>query len=108
MAITSLTIPSVVKSTCNVFCGESGIEGIRINIYRWVGTDRISILWEKQTTTSYKTIGKCDMYFTEWYSSIDELIKDREYLTKVMQEQGWGVLDLRDMDAVREFTEDFY
>lgn len=48
------------------------------------------------------------MYFTEWYSSIDELIKDREYLTKVMQEQGWGVLDLRDMDAVREFTEDFY
>ena len=108
MATTSLTIPSVVKSTCRVFCGESGIEGIRINIYKWAGTNRASILWEKQTTTSYKTIGKCDMYFTEWYNSIDELIKDRNYLTSVMQEQGWGVLDLRDMNVNMEFDADFY
>lgn len=102
------SVPSVVKASCEVFCGESGEENIQMHIYRWVGTDRISIVWDKLNKTRYHAVGKMEMYFTEWYSSIDDLIKDRKYLTNVMQEQGWGLLDLRDLNVNREFDADFY
>lgn len=108
MAITNFTIPSIVKDTCLVYSNDLSIEGIRMNVYRWAGTDRVSIIWEKRNKKSYKAVGKMDMYFTDWYKDVAELIKDKEYLTNVMVEQGWGVLDLRDMNAVHEFDGDFF
>ena len=101
------SVPQVVKSDCKVFCGESGEENIQMHIYKWAGTDRITILWYKLNKTRYSAVGKMEMFYTEWYKDVGELIKDRGYLTKVMQEQGWGVLDLRDINAVREFGDDF-
>ena len=108
MPITALTVPSIIKNTCLIYSNDLSIEGIRISVYKWAGTDRVSILWEKKNKNSFKAIGKCDMFFTDWYETITELIKDKEYLTNVMVEQGWGVLDLRDVNAVREFDGDFY
>lgn len=108
MAITSLTIPSVVKSTCWIYSNVSNIEGVRLNIYKWAGTDRISILWEKQNKTTYKTVGKMELHYTELYHDIGELLKDLDYLTNVMVENGWGLLDLRDLQRVREFDENFF
>lgn len=107
--MTELSVPKVVKDYCEIYSGESGIDGIRMDAYKWSGTDRVSILWiDCSKTTRPKAIGKMEMHYLELYNDIGELLNDREYLAKVMQEQGWGVLDLRDMDAVREFTEDFY
>lgn len=107
--MTELSVPKVIKDYCEIYSGESGIDGIRMDVYKWSGTDRVSILWIDCTKqTRPKTIGKCEMYYTELYPDIGGLLKDREYITKVMQEQKWGVLDLRDMTAVREFTEDFH
>ena len=108
MATTSLTIPSVVKSNCEIYCGESGIEGIQMHIYKWAGTDRVSILWDERATCTRKTIGKMELHYTELYQDIGELMKDREYLTNVMQEQGWGLLDIRDLNKNREFDENFF
>lgn len=108
MAITSLTIPSVVKSTCEIYSSVSNTEGIRMHIYKWAGTDRISILWEKQNRTTYRTIGKMELHYTELYHDIGELLNDLNFLTNVMVENGWGLLDLRDLNKNREFDADFY
>lgn len=108
MAITSLTIPSVVKSTCEIYSNVSNIEDIRMHVYKWAGTDRITILWEKQNRTTYKTIGKMELHYTELYHDIGELLNDLDYLTNVMVENGFGVLDLRDLNKNREFEADFY
>ena len=102
-----LSVPSVVKESCEVFCGESGEENIQMHIYKWAGTDRISIVWDKLNKTRYHAVGKMELYFTEWYKDVGELIKDRAYLTSVMVENKWGVLDLRDTNAFREF-DDFH
>ena len=108
MATTSLTIPSVVKSNCLIYSNVSNIEGIKMNIYRWAGTDRITILWEKQNRTTFKTVGKMELHYTELYHDIGELLNDLDYLTNVMVENKWGLLDLRDMNVNREFEADFY
>ena len=101
------SVPKVIKDYCEVFFGESGEENIQMHIYKWAGTDRITILWNKLNKTRYSAVGKMELHYYELYKDVGELIEDRGYLTKVMKEQGWGVLDLRDLNAVREFGEDF-
>lgn len=108
MAITALTVPSVIKDNCEIYSGESGISNIRMHIYKWSGTDRVSIIWEKKNKNSFKAIGKMELHYKELFSSIGEIMKNREYLTDVMNENDWGLLDLRDMNAVREFDGDFF
>ena len=49
-----------------------------------------------------------ELHYKELFSSIGEIMKNREYLTDVMNENDWGLLDLRDMNAVREFDGDFF
>lgn len=103
-----LTIPTLIKQHFGIYSGKSGIDGIRMDIYKWCGTDRVSILWIDCTkATRPKAIGKMEMHYTELYNSIGEMLNDREYLTNVMVENGWGLLDLRDLNTNREFGEDF-
>lgn len=108
MAITNFTIPSIVKDTCLIYSNDLSIEGIRMNVYRWAGTDRVSIIWEKRNKKSYKAVGKMELHYTELYHDIGELLNDLEYLTNVMIENGFGVLDLRNLNVSREFDADFY
>lgn len=109
MATTDLTIPKVIKDYCGIYSGESGIDGIRMDVYKWSGTDRVSIMWIDCTkSTRPKTIGRMELHYLELYHDIGEVLKDREYLTNVMQERGWNYLDLRDLDKNREFDENFF
>ena len=103
-----LSVPKVIKENCLIYSCESGADNIRMNVYKWVGTDRISILWEKQNKTRYHAVGKMELHYTELYHDIGELLNDLDFLTNVMVENGWGVLDLRDMNVNREFDANFY
>lgn len=103
-----ISIPSLVKKHCGLYSGESGMEGIRVRVYKWAGTDRLSIQWDKTDGRGYAAIGRMEMHYKELYGSIAEVIKDREYLTEAMAEHGWGVIDLRDTNRKRVFDADFW
>ena len=49
-----------------------------------------------------------ELHYTELYKSVGELLNDLDFLTNVMVENGWGLLDLRDLNVNREFDADFY
>ena len=98
-----LTIPTLIKQHCGIYSGESGIEGIRMDIYKWCGTDRVSIQWLEASGKKHKVIGKMEMHYLEHYENLKDLLEDREHLTKVMERQNWGVLDIRDLQNNREF-----
>lgn len=103
-----LSIPNEIKENCLIYSNNSNVEGIRMNVYKWCGSDRITILWQQLGKTRFKAVGKMELHYTELYHDIGELLNDLDYLTNVMVENGFGVLDLRDMNVSREFDADFY
>lgn len=98
-----LNLPAIIKQHCGIYSGESGTEGIRMDIYKWCGTDRVSIQWLEAVGKKHKVIGKMEMHYLEHYENLKDLLEDREHLTKVMEKQNWGVLDIRDLQNNREF-----
>lgn len=108
MAKSEFSVPEEIKENCLICSKNSNVEGIRMNVYKWAGTDRITIQWQQFGKTRFKSMGKMELHYTELYNSVGELLNDLDYLTNVMVENGFGVLDLRDMNVNREFDADFY
>lgn len=96
----TLSVPALVKEHC--FVGHKEVlpdENISAFVYLWCGTDRTSIVWKKGN----KVIGRMEMHWMELFASFKECLQELQYLTLEMEVNGWGVMDLRNLTAVRKF-----